>query len=40
MSYEKPKILVSKTDPVYEIMCGHGNKCNGPKDEHKNVSMS
>lgn len=34
MIYEKPQILVSKNGPVNEIMCGHGNRCNGPKDSH------
>lgn len=34
MTYEKPKVIVDNKGPVMEILCGHGNKCNGPKDKN------
>ena len=39
MKYEKPAILVNKTMPRAAVGadCGHGNKCNGPKDDHDQV---
>ena len=34
MTYEKPQIIVEKKGPIVEVLCGGGNKCNGPKDNH------
>lgn len=31
--YVKPIVKVSKKPPI-TVMCGGGNKCNGPKDDH------
>jgi hypothetical protein len=37
MKYEKPEVVVNSQKPDAEVMCGHGNKCNGPKDTHSSI---